>query len=287
MATVAATRLIGHDRDMSNDDVILFPQSILLFGCGNMGGAMLQGWIAAGIDPSHFIVLDPFAKDLPAGILHIKSADQLPAPVDIILLAVKPQMLGELQNDIAHCLSPNAMLISIMAGIDCANLKRRFPQTQILRLMPNLAAAIGKSPMAIFSEALPKERRSAMAKFLSPLGPPIWIQDESQMDAVTALAGSGPAFMYRIIDALASGGAELGLEPATASQLALAMVEGAAALAAQSDLPPAALAAKVTSPGGTTSAGLAILDADDALKILIENTLRAARDRGAELGKIS
>ena len=287
MATVAAAGLIGHDGDMSNDDVIIFPQSILLFGCGNMGGAMLQGWIAAGLDPSHFIVLDPVACALPNGVTHIKSAAELPTLPDVVILAIKPQMLVELQDDIARCLSPNTVLISIMAGIDCTNLQSRFPKMQIARLMPNLAAAIGKSPMAIFSETMPAERRSALTVFLSPLGPPIWIQAEAQMDAVTALAGSGPAFMYRIIDALALGGAALGLAPIAASQLALAMVEGAAALAAQSDLSPTALAAKVTSPGGTTAAGLAILDADDAMRNLIENTLRAARDRAAELGKMS
>ncbi len=287
MATVAVVRLIGHDADMSNDDVIASPQSILLFGCGNMGSAMLQGWIAAGIDPSHFMALDPVAGTLPDGVTHFKSAAELPTQPDVVILAIKPQMLGELQDDIARCLSPNAVLISIMAGIDCANLQSRFPKILILRLMPNLAAAIGKSPMAIFSETLPAERRNALTQFLSPLGPPIWIKAEGQMDAVTALAGSGPAFIYRIIDALVSGGVALGLEPTAASQLALAMVEGAAALAAQSDLSPTALAAKVTSPGGTTAAGIAILDADDAMRILIENTLRAARDRGAELGKIT
>ena len=110
---------------------------------------------------------------------------------------------------------------------------------------------------------------------------------ENQMNAVTALAGSGPAFVYRFIDALASGGEALGLSQATAQQLAMSMIGGAAALAAQSAISPNDLAAQVTSPGGTTAAGLAILDESDALRVLIENTLRAARDRGDELGKIS
>jgi pyrroline-5-carboxylate reductase len=264
-----------------------FPQSILLFGCGNMGGAMLRGWIAAGVPAARFVVLDPFVTNLPDGVLHIKSAAEMPIAAAIILLAVKPQMLAELRDDIARCMTKDATLISIMAGIDIAKLQSFFPHAQIVRLMPNLAAAIGKSPMALFGNSLDTDQRRVMAHYLSPLGPPIWLEAEDQMNAVTALAGSGPAFVYRFIDALASGGEALGLSQATAHQLAMAMIGGAAELAAQSAIPPNELAAQVTSPGGTTAAGLAILDESDALCILIENTLRAARARGDELGKIS
>ena len=120
---------------------------------------------------------------------------------------------------------------------------------------------------------------------MAPLGTPEWLADEGQLDAVTALAGSGPAFVYRFIDGLAAAGAELGLQPDQARRLALAMVEGASALAAASPDSPAELARKVTSPGGTTAAGLAVLDKDEALARLVEATLRAARDRGAELAR--
>jgi pyrroline-5-carboxylate reductase len=124
-----------------------------------------------------------------------------------------------------------------------------------------------------------------MASLLAPLGAVIWIDDEAHMDAVTALAGSGPAFVYRFIDALTQGGEAAGLPRDVAAQLALAMTEGAAILAATSSETPADLARRVTSPGGTTAAGLAVLDSDAALNILMTDTLRAARDRGAELAK--
>lgn len=118
-----------------------------------------------------------------------------------------------------------------------------------------------------------------------PLGTPVWIEDESQMDAVTALAGSGPAFVYRFIDAMAKGGVAAGLPEDTSARLALATVEGAARLAAESSASPSTLARRVTSPGGTTAAGLAVLDAEDGLSKLVEETLKAARDRGRELAK--
>jgi len=149
--------------------------------------------------------------------------------------------------------------------------------------MPNLAAAIGKSPMGLFAAGLDESARHDVTALLAPLGQPEWLAREDQLDAVTALAGSGPAFVYRLIAALAEGGAELGLEPGQADRLARAMVEGAATLAAGSPESPAELARRVTSPGGTTAAGLAVLDRDQALARLIAETLRAARDRGAEL----
>jgi pyrroline-5-carboxylate reductase len=149
--------------------------------------------------------------------------------------------------------------------------------------MPNLAAGIGKSPLGLFARGLDDAGRVDLEALLAPLGICEWLAREDQLDAVTALAGSGPAFVYRFIAALAESGAELGLEPAQAQRLALAMVEGAASLAATSNAAPAELARRVTSPGGTTAAGLAVLDEDTALARLIAATLRAARDRGAEL----
>jgi len=164
-------------------------------------------------------------------------------------------------------------------------LSAHFPDARIVRLMPNLAAAIGKSPLGLFSTTLDEDGKVQLELSLAPLGTAIWLNAESQMDAVTALAGSGPAFVYRFIDALAKGGVATGLPQNVAAALAMAMVEGAAALAATSDEIPAELAARVTSPGGTTAAGLAILDKNDALEKLVTATLQAARDRGAELAK--
>lgn len=259
-----------------------FPEAMLIFGCGNMGGAMLRGWIASGVDPACFTVIDPVAKQLPAGVVHHATASEVGRQFDVALLGIKPQMLGDLARDIAPLLVPHASLISILAGTTLATLSGHFPEAKITRLMPNLAAAIGKSPLALFSE---HGRNAAVESRLAPLGTPVWLSGEEQMNAVTALAGSGPAFVYRFIEALEKAGAELGLAQDIAASLALSTVEGAALLAAASDEPPAELARRVASSGGTTAAGLAILDKDEALAKLIQETLRAARDRGDALAK--
>jgi pyrroline-5-carboxylate reductase len=261
-----------------------FPK-ILIFGCGNMGGAMLRGWVAGGVEASRFVVVDPVADGLPDGVAVHRPASEISDSFDTVLLGIKPQMIGELAPQIAQLLKPGAMLISILAGTETATLSDYFPDALIVRLMPNLAAAIGKSPMALFSQQLDGAAQAALQDMLSPLGALAWLSDEAQMDAVTALGGSGPAFVYRFIDALTQGGIDAGLASDTAATLALKMVEGAALLAAGSDEIPAQLAARVTSPGGTTAAGLAVLDADNALEKLISATLRAARNRGAELAK--
>jgi pyrroline-5-carboxylate reductase len=245
---------------------------MLLFGCGNMGRAMLDGWLACGFDPAAFVVVDPYAKDLPAGVGT--NADRR---FSIVLLAIKPQMFAELAEDFEALLAPDALVISILAGTRIEALRAKLPGRTIIRLMPNLAAALGKSPLGLFP------RHDGLEQLLAPLGTAYWLDSEEQMDAVTALAGSGPAFVYRFINALAEAGAKLGLAPEQALGLATSMVEGAAQLAATSDADPQELARRVTSPGGTTAAGLAVLDAEEALAKLVEATLTAARDRGAEL----
>ena len=258
---------------------------ILIFGCGNMGGAMLRGWIAGGIEPNRFVVVDPAVNRLPQGVTAHRSMTEVTQTFDIVLLGIKPQMIDEVAPDAAPLLNHNALLISILAGTKAATLSRYFRSAKVVRLMPNLAAAIGKSPLALWSADLDETGRGALADILAPLGTPVWLTSEDQMDIVTALAGSGPAFVYRFIDALSAGASSLGLPPAIAAQLALTMVEGAALLAAQSDESPNQLTARVTSPGGTTAAGLGVLDEADVLTQLVEATLRAAAERGAELAR--
>ena len=199
------------------------------------------------------------------------------------MLAIKPQLFQEAASNIGLLLKPHALVFSILAGTRLARLQAAFPKRSIIRLMPNLAVAIGKSPMGMFTSA--SLDRTAVDQLLSPLGTSFWLTSEDQMDAVTALAGSGPAFVYRFIDALAQAGEELGLDAATSLGLAKSMVEGAALLAADSDDQPQVLARRVTSPGGTTAAGLSVLADKDALKNLVLKTLTAARDRGADLAK--
>jgi pyrroline-5-carboxylate reductase len=247
---------------------------MLLFGCGNMGRALLDGWLAGGFDPAAFVVVDPHAKDLPIGVCT--DADRR---FSIAALAIKPQMFAQLAGDFEALLAPDALVISILAGTRIDALQAKLPGRVIIRLMPNLAAALGKSPLGLFPH------QQGLDQLLIPLGTAFWLDSEEQIDAVTALAGSGPAFVYRFIDALAAAGAKLGLPSEQALGLAKAMVEGAATLAASSDAQPHELARRVTSPGGTTAAGLVVLDGDEALAQLIEATLRAAHDRGVELSK--
>lgn len=259
-------------------------ESILIVGCGNMGGAMLAGWLAGGLDPARFTVVDPVLAEAPAGVTLQR---ELPAAhAGLILLGIKPQLLDEVAPALAALAGPGSTVISMLAGIELVSLAARFPQAAgVVRVMPNLAAALGKSPVALAGQGLTDERRAAISALMQPLGEPLWLADDSQFDLITALVGSGPAFVYRFIAALAAGAAELGLEPAQAERFAIAMTEGAAALVAGSDAGPAELAKRVSSPGGTTEAGLKVLDAEAALARLLEGTLRAARDRGAELAK--
>ena len=256
--------------------------TILLVGCGNMAGAMLQGWLAAGLAPGQFTVADPVQRDLPQGVDSFQ-AIPVEGKFDAILLGVKPQMLAEVSPQVEALAGPHMVLFSILAGVELAVLADRFPRAKgLVRVMPNLSAALGKSPIALAERGLDEPGRRAAFELLAPLGTPEWI-GEDQFDLVTALAGSGPAFVYRFIDALAVAAADLGLPEEQAGRLALATVEGAAALAAASEHDPGELARRVASPGGVTQAGLDALDDGDSLRMLVEKTLTAARDRSAEM----
>jgi pyrroline-5-carboxylate reductase len=255
---------------------------VLQFGCGNMGGAMLAGWLAGGFAPASFTVVDPYAASVPGGV------ELLPAPpetgvFDAVVLGFKPQQLAEAAPAVRPLVGAGTVVLSILAGVDLATLRRHFPEAGgIVRVMPNLAAAIGKSPIGLAGE-VGEQARALTDRLMKPLGTAEWLAAEDAMDLVTALAGSGPAFIYRVIDALASGAADLGLPRDQADRLALSMVEGAAALAAASEHAPGELARRVASPGGTTQAGLDVIDADGRLAALMIDTLRAARDRSAAM----
>jgi pyrroline-5-carboxylate reductase len=260
--------------------------TILIVGCGNMGGAMLAGWLAGGLASERFTVVDPVLPEVPAGVELLR---ELPdRAFDGVLLGVKPQLLGDVAPQLARLVGTDTVLLSILAGVELASLAGRFAAAGArVRVMPNLAAAVGKSPVALLADGLDEQGKAAVTALMLPLGTPEWLAEEGQFDLVTALAGSGPAFVYRFIDALARGAAELGLPREQADRLALAMVEGAAALAAQSPVPPGELARRVASPGGTTEAGLKLLDSEDALVRLVQSTLRAAADRSAEMAKVA
>jgi pyrroline-5-carboxylate reductase len=256
--------------------------SILLIGCGNMGGAMLAGWLAGGIPASSFTVVDPVIEAAPAGVTLLRELPQ-GGSFDVILLGFKPQQLPEAGPTIAPLVGEGTLLLSILAGVDLATLRSRFPAARtIVRVMPNLAAALGKSPIALVGDA-DEARRALTDSLMAPLGQAEWLADENLMDLVTALAGSGPAFVYRVIDALARGAEALGLPAEQADRLALSMVQGSAELAAASEHSPAELARRVASPGGVTQKGLDVLDDNGRVFALFKDTLRAARDRSAEM----
>jgi pyrroline-5-carboxylate reductase len=257
---------------------------IWLVGAGNMGGAMLRGWLAAGIDPASITVIDPAAQGLPDGIVAHAAPPPDGATPATLVLAVKPQLLDAVAPAIAPVLAAETWLVSVLAGVEIASLRQRMPAPRtIVRVMPNLPAVIGRGVMGVYGEGLEDAARPALAAMLAPLGRIEWIDDEALFDAVTALSGSGPAFLFRFIDALATAGAELGLPPDQAARLAMATVEGAALLAAEAEESPAMLAERVASPGGTTRAGLDVLDAEGAIHNLVRHTLAAAARRGAEL----
>jgi pyrroline-5-carboxylate reductase len=268
---------------MANAD---FPNKILVFGCGNMAGAMLRGWIASGVDPARFVVVKPTRNALPAGVTYYQSAHEVTGTFDVALLGIKPQMVLELAPQLAPLLDGQATLISILAGVECSALATQFPSARIVRMMPNLAVAIGKSPLGLWSPDFDQAGRASLDSWFAPLGTPLWLDTESQMNAFAALAGCGPAFVYRFIDALVVAGSAIGLPTEMSEKLALSMAEGAALLAAQSCESPANLATRVASPGGMTAAGLLELDRDNRLNTLITDTLRAAKDRGEEMTKM-
>ncbi len=259
---------------------------LLIVGCGNMGGAMLAGWLAAGVEPKRFAVLDPALAKVADGVSLYRSADEAAAAArsGTVLLGFKPQQLAVLAPQLAQLTGAGVTVCSLLAGITLGQLQAAFPAARAhVRVMPNLAAAINKSPVILAERGLDEAGRAEALALFGALGTALWLEEEAQFDLVTALAGSGPGFVYRFIDALAAAAAELGLDRSLADRLSLAMVEGAAALAASADVPPAALADRVASPGGMTREGLNVLDNQGALRHLMTQALRATRDKGAVL----
>jgi pyrroline-5-carboxylate reductase len=253
-----------------------------IVGCGNMGGAMLRGWLAGGLDPDCVTVIDPGNPSLPEGVKLV--GDFPEGSPDILMIAVKPQLLGLVSPKIARVLRADTRLLSIMAGVELATLRNHFaaPDT-IVRVMPNTPAAIGKGVLALFSDSQDGAALACAESLMAPLGLVEWIADERQFDAVTALSGSGPAFLFRFIDALGEAGAALGLPAGQAARFAAATVEGAAALAAASSESPSKLTERVAAPGGSTRDGLDVLDHEGALVTLLTETLRASERRNAAL----
>lgn len=256
---------------------------IWLIGCGNMGGAMLRRWIASGVISADRVdVVNRADRELPEGVRQARNLPEGPLP-DMVMLGMKPQQIDEITSRYGERLAGVPVLVSILAGIENATLTKRFHAGAIVRAMPNLPVGIGKGVVGLHSDDASDEARDAVSALMAPLGLVEWMSDETLFDAVTALAGSGPGFLYRVIDALAAGGEALGLPADQAQRMAIATVEGSAMLASAADVLPGVLADRVASPGGSTREGLNVLDRDDALKNLMRETLAAATRRNAEM----
>jgi pyrroline-5-carboxylate reductase len=268
-----------------------FTGGLLLVGCGNMAGAMLARWVAAGLNPARVHVVDPSPAVLPAGVAsHNSMADWAAsgAKAQWVLLGVKPQQLGEIGNGLVPFIGADTRLLSILAGVSLADLVDRFPDARAhVRILPNLPARIGAGVTAVAATGADASDDAVLDALLTPLGSVMRLADDSQMDLVTAFTGSGPAFILRLIEAYAAAGERLGFTPDEALTLASATFGGATAWLASSGEAPANLVAQVASKGGTTQAGLDVLDADGRLVALMTEVLRAARDRGRELADIA
>lgn len=252
---------------------------------------MLAGWLAQGLDPAGAAVLDPQASDemrsLCAGRgLRLNPPPGAVAPPEALVLAVKPQALDAAAPALQPLIGPNTMLVSILAGKTIADLSARLPQARaIVRAMPNTPAAVGRGASGAFANAAVSPAQRAMADaLLSAVGQVAWLDDEALIDAVTALSGSGPAYVFHLVECMAAAGEGLGLPRHVAALLARATVAGAGELLfREPGVAPARLRENVTSPGGTTAAALAVLMAPDGLAPLMARALGAAKRRAGEL----
>jgi pyrroline-5-carboxylate reductase len=252
-----------------------------------MGAALLGGWLASGVDPKFIAVFEPQPAEAIASLAAEKgfALNPLPRPSDVVVLAIKPQMLDAAASALAPLFATESLLISILAGKTIANLAARLPVSSIVRAMPNTPAAIRRGITGAFASAAtsPAQREQADL-LLGGVGAVEWVDNEGLIDAVTAISGSGPAYIFHLVEALAQAGAALGLPDDLALRLARATVEGSGELLHRSPETSAeSLRKNVTSPGGTTQAALEVLMAPDGLSPLMERATAAAARRAGEL----
>lgn len=254
--------------------------NVLLIGCGRMGSAMARGWQGQ----RRVLVFDPMLESLPAGAERIDTLDAVDVEGELaIVLAVKPQKFGAIVDDLRPLADRGVLGVSIMAGIALDDLSEAIGP-RVVRAMPNTPAAIGRGITAVVAgQGVGTDDRAIVDALLAPTGDVVWIDDEAQIDLVTAVSGSGPAYFFRFTEALAQAGADAGLSPALAIRLARGTFVGAAALADADNATLAQLRQQVTSPGGTTAAGLGPMDADDAMDRLVGKVVEAAAARSREL----
>lgn len=273
---------------MSLADLFTPKRPVVLAGAGKMGGALLSGWLAGGLPPKAVRVVDPAPPPDSAAILtragmeHGGSLPQLKASV--LVVAVKPQMMGSVLPGLAAVVDERTIVLSIAAGTTIAQLRAGTGAARIVRTMPNTPAQIGKGvTVAVASDPFDLDVREMATALLQAAGAVEWVDDERLIDAVTAVSGSGPAYVFLLAEVMAEAGVAAGLEPAMARRLADATVSGAGALLAQSGEDPAVLRKNVTSPGGTTAAALAVLMGEDGLPQLMRRAVLAGKKRAEEL----
>jgi len=260
-------------------------QGLVLLGCGKMGSAMLAGWLARGLPPASVWVSDPYPSDwLRAQGVNLNAA--LPPAPAIVLVAVKPQMMAEALPSLQAMGNGQTLFISVAAGITIGYFEKMLgASTPIVRAMPNTPAAISQGITAIVANAAAGAAALDEAEvLLSAVGQVVRLDDEAQIDAVTGVSGSGPAYVFHMIETMAAAGEAQGLPAALAMQLAKATVAGAGALAMQADETPTQLRVNVTSPNGTTQAALEVLmNETDGFAPLLRRAVKAAADRAREL----
>jgi pyrroline-5-carboxylate reductase len=262
--------------------------TLVLLGAGKMGGAMLDGWLARGLNPRRISVIEPkpgkSLKALTRRGLKVNAGGK-PAAATAVVIAVKPQTAPEALLQIAPYIGKATLALSIMAGRTIGYLQKSLPPgTAIVRAMPNTPAAIGRGiTTACPNAGVSARQRKLASDLLGAIGTVVWVKEEALMDAVTALSGSGPAYVFLLAEAMTSAGIAAGLPAELASRLARETVAGSGELLHRSDLDAASLRQNVTSPGGTTAAALEVLMGPGGFDELLTRAVAAATRRGREL----
>ncbi|WP_408628684.1 pyrroline-5-carboxylate reductase [Aurantimonas marina] len=266
------------------------PDRILLLGGGNMGAALLGGWLESGLESSRVLVVDPKIGDALRQLIDrhgVRHATSVPDEAfDVALLAIKPQMMGEALPSLRAALKPESLIVSIAAGTSVAAIETRLGERPVVRAMPNTPALIGRGITGAYANARVEAAGRAVADgLLSASGPVEWVDSEALIDAVTGVSGSGPAYVFYLAECLARAGGAAGLPAELAMRLARHTIAGAGELMIRSEDTPEKLRRNVTSPNGTTQAALDVLMADDGLAALMLRAVQAARDRAEALSK--
>jgi pyrroline-5-carboxylate reductase len=265
---------------------------VLLVGAGKLGGALLDGWLDGGLDPRLAYVLDPGLSEPAAERLSALGVTLQPQAPDLsnavaIVVAVKPQMAASVLPAVATYAGPSSVVISVMAGQTLEVIGAALPQgAAVVRAMPNTPASVGRGITGCFAgSGVSATQKALVDRLLRAVGDVVWVDDEDLIDAVTGVSGSGPAYVFLLVEALAKAGVAAGLPADVAETLARKTVEGAGELLVRSPEPPATLRRNVTSPNGTTAAALDVLMAEDGLEALMERAVAAATKRAKELAR--